>query len=111
MSRRDTIIVAVLINAGLLIVLFASALKSNSPSEEFVTSPIPVIQETPDLVFKKEVSPVTGDEVDLALNQYTQNSMATAQSVLPPASSHRSLRPLRPHSAQYLPILRMILKP
>ena len=43
MSRKDTIIIAVLINAGLLIVLFATALKpSDSKEEEFVTALAPV---------------------------------------------------------------------
>ncbi len=78
MSRRDTIIVAVLINAGLLIVLFASALKSNSSHEEFVANPRPAVQETLDPVFKKEATPMAGDEVDLALNQFAQNSVAVA---------------------------------
>ena len=33
MNRRDTIIIAVLLNAGLLIVLFATSLKSNKTEE------------------------------------------------------------------------------
>jgi peptidoglycan endopeptidase LytF len=87
MSRRDTIIVAVLINAGLLIVLFASALKSNSPVDEFVANPTPMIQETSDHAFKKEASPVAGDEVDLALNQFAQSSIASTQPIQPSSSS------------------------
>ncbi len=91
MSRRDTIIVAVLINAGLLIVLFASALKSNSPREEFVANPVPVVQESLDPIFKKEAAPVTGDEIDLALNQFAQNSMAAA-----PVAQASATAPLQP---------------
>jgi LysM repeat protein len=75
MSRRDTIIVAVLVNAGLLIVLFASALKSNAPGEEFAAAPTPVVQEAA-LAFKKETSPMGGDEVDHALLQSRQNTVA-----------------------------------
>lgn len=91
MSRRDTILVAVLVNAGLLIVLFASALKSNGSNDGFVANPAPMIQDTSDLVFKKEASPMTGDEVDLALHQFTQNSIVptptqSAQSLSPPPS-------------------------
>lgn len=74
MSRKDTIIVAVLINAGLLIVLFASALKSNS-STEFAAAPTPMIQEPFEPAAKKE-TPVAGDEVDQALSQFSQNSVA-----------------------------------
>lgn len=33
MNRKDTIIIAVLINAGLLVVLFASALRTDAPSK------------------------------------------------------------------------------
>ncbi|MCB1108714.1 MAG: hypothetical protein KDK44_03580, partial [Chlamydiia bacterium] len=34
MSRKDTIVIAVLINAGLLVVLFASALKTDPVVEQ-----------------------------------------------------------------------------
>ena len=85
MSRRDTIIVAVLVNAGLLIVLFASALKSNSSSADFAAAPTPFIQETPDLVLKKDPTPVVGDEVDLALSQFAQHSNP-AELIPPPAN-------------------------
>lgn len=99
MSRRDTIIVAVLINAGLLIVLFASALKSNSLRDEFVAHPTPMVQETPDHVFKKETAPVTGDEVDLALNQFAQNSIASTQSVQPSSSTPSEIAIAMPSSS------------
>lgn len=99
MSRRDTIIVAVLINAGLLIVLFASALKSNSPGDEFVACPTPMVQETPDHVFKKETTPVAGDEVDLALNQFAQNSIASTQSVQPSSSTLSEIAVATPSSS------------
>ncbi len=79
MSRKDTIIVAVLVNAGLLIVLFASALKSHSTSsDEFVANPTPVFKEVSEFAVKKEAVPVVGDEVDAALNQFAQNTMAMA---------------------------------
>jgi peptidoglycan endopeptidase LytF len=92
MSRRDTIIVAVLINAGLLIVLFASALKSNFLSEEFVANSKPASQHTLDPVLKKETAFASGDEVDLALNQSTQHPIAAASS--PPVSPLSSLQSL-----------------
>lgn len=78
MSRRDTIIVAVLINAGLLIVLFASALKSSS-GEDFVAAPAPAVEQSAEIAFKKENPVVQGDEVDVALKQFSQgSSVATA---------------------------------
>jgi peptidoglycan endopeptidase LytF len=94
MSRKDTIIVAVLVNAGLLIVLFASALKSHSNnSEEFVANPAPVFKEVSDFAVKKEPAPVIGDEVDAALNQFAQNAMPPqtpvmqTPSLMPPAET------------------------
>ena len=78
MSRRDTIIVAVLINAGLLIVLFASALKSNSCSEDFAVAPVSTFQDVHSLALKKDPVPVMGDEVDLALSQFTQPPVVAA---------------------------------
>lgn len=76
MSRKDTIIIAVLVNAGLLIVLFASALKTNSPVQDVAANmpPAPIIQEVQEPSFKKEMPSVVGDEVDVALNQFAQNS-------------------------------------
>lgn len=96
MSRRDTIIVAVLINAGLLIVLFASALKSNFLSEEFVADSKLASQSTLDPVLKKETAFASGDEVDLALNQMKQHPIAATSSAQVPApSSLQSLNSLQ----------------
>lgn len=84
MSRRDTIIVAVLVNAGLLIVLFASALKSSSSKGDFATAPSSNLPEPQEMVVKKETSFVGGDEVDKALNQFNQPAVALA----PPSVSN-----------------------
>ncbi len=64
MTRRDTILIAVLINAGLLIILFASALTSPSASTEVAAAPLPRVMEPS---VKKEVSLNGGDEVDRVL--------------------------------------------
>lgn len=71
MSRRDTILVAVLINAGLLIVLFASALKSTPQIKECELSYKPAAAETS---MKKEHPVSGGDEVDQALSQFANMS-------------------------------------
>src|SRR5271155_5588498 len=64
MSRKDTIIIAVLINAGLLIVLFACALKTSPPQAD-LTPPIAKYAEP---TYKKEQPVMSGgDEVDQAL--------------------------------------------
>ena len=72
MTRRDTIIVAALVNAGLLVILFVSALKTEEGREE-----ISFRKEAPNFVnseatFRSEAKRVMGDEVDQVLNQYGQ---------------------------------------
>lgn len=76
MNRRDTIIIAVLLNAGLLIVLFATSLKSDTtplqPSTLAVESPTPKVEEGV-AVKAPEVLPtsISGtDEVDQMVKQY-----------------------------------------
>ena len=69
MSRRDTIIIAVLLNAGLLIVLFATSLKTDTVD----TTPQTLAVAAPTEITKVEPSPAAapaGDEVDQALKQY-----------------------------------------
>ncbi len=87
MSRRDTIIVAVLINAGLLIVLFASALKSNSPSADLAANSVSLTQDPIEPVLKKEQAFTGGDEVDQALSQFSQAQMAMTTSSASTTSS------------------------
>lgn len=72
MSRRDTIIVAALINAGLLIILFVSALKNPGQSESLTK-----VSEQPSLsiqppIARVEHKPVLADEVDQVLSQYAK---------------------------------------
>jgi len=71
MSRRDTIIVAVLINAGLLIILFASALKSND--EVSVVSATPKEKKVVDLASHSSAkSEMVNDEVDQLIKQFNE---------------------------------------
>lgn len=72
MTRRDTILVAALVNAGLLIVLFVSALKSSEDTEKVVVKksvPEPAHRE---VIAYNEPKKIAGDEVDLVLKQYAQ---------------------------------------
>jgi LysM repeat protein len=75
MSRRDTIIIAVLINAGLLVVLFSTALKSNK-SDEIAVVPLEktIAQPTEIAVNQAPVIAAAApkDEVDHVLNQLSQ---------------------------------------
>ena len=83
------IIVTVLVNAGLLIVLFASAIKSSS-HEEFVAAPLPAVQEPVETAFKVQKADSGKDEVDLALNQFSKQE--SPQPVEMPTSFAQDLR-------------------
>jgi peptidoglycan DL-endopeptidase LytF len=81
MSRRDTIIIAVLINAGLLVVLFSTALKSNK-NEEIAAiaaeqTPVAQVTELP-VQHATPVANTTQDEVDQLLRQYASPIVAEA---------------------------------
>jgi LysM repeat protein len=92
MSRKDTIIIAVLINAGLLIVLFASALKSSTP-EIAVAPKQNVLTETPS--FKTESVVTVGDEVDQALQKMAATPPAAYTSPAVPSFAE-DLKPFTP---------------
>ncbi len=59
MSRRDTIIVAILVNAGLLMVLFATALKSDDKKEKTATqlAKAPVIEQQEEEILQQYAIP------------------------------------------------------
>lgn len=73
MNRRDTIIIAVLLNAGLLIVLFATSIKSDKTEEAIPTTVLssnqteaqsmPVIAAVPS-------APAGSDQLDQVIQQY-----------------------------------------
>jgi peptidoglycan endopeptidase LytF len=73
MNRKDTIIVAVLINAGLLIVLFVSALKQD-PNAVASREDKPQVQQKLASAPKKEatLAKSTPDQVDQLLAQYSK---------------------------------------
>lgn len=83
MSRRDMIIVAALINAGLLVVLFISAVRSDKvekrgvPAAVYETSVKAEIAKPP-IVAKK------GDQIDQVLSQYSAK-VAEKEQKAPPA--------------------------
>ncbi len=88
MSKKDTVIIAILLNAGLLIVLFATSLKSDPSGGESQTHPIvtPALQKEEQIVSvppskEAEKPPIalSGDEVDQMIKQY-----ATPQAALAP---------------------------
>ncbi len=83
MSRRDTIIIAVLLNAGLLIVLFATSMKTDRAEEG--PSAITVLASNQSEDFLPEapkISPVvaagTADQVDQAIQSYVTPQVTAA---------------------------------
>jgi len=84
MNRRDVIIIAVLVNAGLLVVLFASALKSGKDQPE-----IAVQQESPALappMVQNDIPAPRGDEVDQVLSQFASVNPQAAPAQLSPVA-------------------------
>jgi LysM repeat protein len=80
MNRKDTILAAVLINAGVLVVLFTSALK-NKHSDLSITQkdPIPFVAES-----SMEPLSIMKDEIDLAIQAAKQEQIIQeAQALLP----------------------------
>jgi peptidoglycan endopeptidase LytF len=95
MSRRDTIIVAALINAGLLIILFVSALKNPGPSDIAVHVPEKISQPYVDMTTSQEPKVVIGDEVDQVLSQYSKPN-PLQQAAVAAASETFASEPMQP---------------
>lgn len=76
MSRRDTILIAVLVNAVLLIGLFISAIKSDvSQNTEVLNAPKVLNNNTLGLPLLKEENKVAkGDEIDQVLKEFTEKA-------------------------------------
>ncbi|MBS0626584.1 MAG: hypothetical protein JSS09_00045, partial [Verrucomicrobia bacterium] len=73
MTRKDTIIAAALINAGLLIILFVSALKNEEKIERMALEKGSSDLAVPERVFAIEPKKAMGvDEVEEVLKQYAQ---------------------------------------
>lgn len=84
MNRKDIIIVAVLINAGLLVTLFVSALKTDRGTS---VAAVPALKE--EMVVAKPASalpPKGGDQIDQVLSQYSVKALPKEkkEEVLPP---------------------------
>jgi len=89
MNRRDTIIIAVLLNAGLLIVLFATSVKSDKTEEIVPTTVLssnqPEVQSMP-AIAAAPAAPASGDQLDQVIQQYVtpQVTGQTAQTETQP---------------------------
>ena len=71
MNRRDIIVVAVIINAGLLVVLFFSSLKSDKKTPVSLSSTVQEQVEVPKAIPKSALSSYQGgDQIDQMIHQY-----------------------------------------
>jgi len=81
MTRKDTIIIAVLVNAALLVTLFVTAIKREEmPDKQHQTiaatiQPISIPAEG-----KEEIKAAQGDEIDLVLKKFTEKKAEVASS-------------------------------
>lgn len=81
MNRRDTIIIAVLINAGLLSILFATAVSKEPQKEIPITFTQAIQKEEPITLLPPQP---TKDEGDHALENFHKNSEPIASTPPPP---------------------------
>lgn len=82
MNRKDLIIVAVLVNAGLMAVFFVSALKSDSSSEENFATSSSLSSTSSEVKMLRDASSPT-DEIDQVLKEHSQSVAAAAAPSLP----------------------------
>lgn len=99
MSRRDIIIIAALVNAGLLIVLFATSLKTDSADNEMAAASS--LSAPAAAIAPSKEAPASGsaDEVDQMLKQFAAGSIAAtpaAPSAAPDASLNTPIATLTP---------------
>jgi len=71
MNRRDMIIVAALINAGLLVVLFVSAVKPGNSEEKSSLASLNQPAEKIETAVTKPASSPKGDQIDQVINEYS----------------------------------------
>lgn len=110
MNRRDTIIVAALINAGLLIVMFVSALKDHGTEGQIATAAPVSILKNHERAATGEPKKIIGDEVDAALKQYMQQDplqtpVAIAVNTPAPSFTQEAVVIRTPLAAQEVPVV------
>lgn len=84
MKRKDTILVAVLINAALLTALFITAIKRDEQKTLVSTAAVDTIQhiELPKQSSKKEIKEARGDEIDQVLKDFSiKKTEASSQKI------------------------------
>ncbi|HAZ15729.1 MAG TPA: hypothetical protein DCY54_03750 [Parachlamydiales bacterium] len=113
MNRRDLIIISALINAGLLIILFATALKTDSDVPAAALPQEPMALAAPEVKpLPEQESPkvAAGDEVDRVLKEFAARTLAqqgasspNAPAQTPPADSSSVVSPFTPIAVTQAP--------
>lgn len=94
MSRRDLIIIAVLVNAGLMTIFFVSALKSNSADEGALASNSAAISNVSEV--SVAAANVASDEIDQVLKDHNQTAAAAGTSQMSMVAPSATLMPTSP---------------
>ena len=80
MSRRDTILVAILINAGLLLILFITAMTSEHPQPLNTSDPMDLVERSqPNSQRAEKRQSIAADEVDQVIRQAEKPSPTPTQ--------------------------------
>lgn len=83
MNRKDTIIIAILVNAALLVALFVTAIKKDPVQQKVVATPLkePVFDQILEQPKQPniEIKTARGDEVDMVLKEFSQNQPNSSQ--------------------------------
>jgi len=80
MTRKDTIIAAALVNAGLLVILFVSALSNEQKGQQITFHKAYSDPVTEERIFQSEYKKSSGvDEVEEVLKQYAQKESSVSQ--------------------------------
>ncbi|MBI2743679.1 MAG: LysM peptidoglycan-binding domain-containing protein [Chlamydiales bacterium] len=86
MSRRDLIIVAVLVNAGLMTIFFVSALKSNSADEGALAANSASISSISEVSVAPN-SAAPSDEIDQVLKEHNNNPATSPIAMVAPSAT------------------------
>ncbi len=76
MTRKDTIMIAVLVNAALLVGLFVTAIKTDRNPQVHAEKPIAAASPVAlPVMEKKEIKKTQGDEIDQVLKDFSENKV------------------------------------
>ena len=82
MTRKDTIIIASIINGVLLVVLFLTGVKGETVAEKIPERQAQLIEPValPPVAKKAEIKEAQGDEIDRVLREFSKKTIAQKES-------------------------------